>query len=144
MAKLTDGKRTVEILMMTWNGTGYGPDWSNDFFEVGVLPTNEDGAHVVQDVAYCIEQAEDWKHQRGDYADDGLPSPDDRFVDYVEVYEDRQRYELDGYKDTIRTHYVAIRNNDEEALAFAKELMQEHDLDRIQVCDNAGNLIYEL
>ena len=144
MAKLTDGKRTVEILMMTWTGTGYSPDWSNDFFAVGTLPMSEDETYIVQDVAYCIEQAEDWKHQRGDYADDGLPTADDRYVDYVDVYVDRQRYELDGYKDTVHTHYVAIRNNDEEALAFARDLMQENDLDRIQVRDNNGNLIYGL
>ena len=56
----------------------------------------------------------------------------------------RKRYELDGYKNTIRTHYVAIRDNDEEALSFARELMQEHDLECIQVRDNNGNLIYEL
>lgn len=60
MAKLTDGKRTVEIRMMIWQGTGYSPDWSDDFFDVGLLPSNDDGAHFVEDVDYCIEQAQDW------------------------------------------------------------------------------------
>lgn len=66
MAKLTDGKRNVEIYMMVWNGTGYGPDWSNDFFEVGTLPTVEIGPDVlycVPDVAYCIEQAQEWSEE---------------------------------------------------------------------------------
>lgn len=66
MAKLTDGKRRVEIYMMVWNGTGYGPDWSNDFFEVGTLPTVEIGPdvlHCVPDVAYCIEQAQEWSKE---------------------------------------------------------------------------------
>ena len=30
--KITDGKRTVEINIMTWNGTGYGPDWAGEYF----------------------------------------------------------------------------------------------------------------
>ncbi len=54
------------------------------------------------------------------------------------------RYELRAYKHTIATHYVAIRNNDDEALAFAEELMQDHDFDRIEVRDESGHLMYEL
>lgn len=33
--KITDGKRTVEINIMTWNGTGYGPDWAGEYFNAG-------------------------------------------------------------------------------------------------------------
>lgn len=80
MTILTDGKRTVGICMLIWNGTSYGPDWSNDFFEVGALSMNDDGAYTVQDVAYCIEQAEDWENKRGDYADDGIPDAEERYV----------------------------------------------------------------
>lgn len=32
MTRLTDGKKTVEIEMMVWEGSGYTPDWSKDFF----------------------------------------------------------------------------------------------------------------
>lgn len=63
MTKLTDGKRSVGIRMMVWSGTGYSPDWSNDFFEVGMLSTVEIGPDIlycVPDVAYCIEQAQEW------------------------------------------------------------------------------------
>ena len=68
--KLTDGKRVVEIRMQVWNGNGYDPDWSNDFFEAGGLPFNEEvDAHIVADVDYCIEQAQDWENKQGDYAD---------------------------------------------------------------------------
>ena len=28
--KITDGKRTVEINIMTWNGAGCGPDWAQN------------------------------------------------------------------------------------------------------------------
>ena len=60
--KMTDGKKTVEITMKVWNdfNTGYSPDWSNDFFNAGILPYDEDeDLHIVDDVDYCIEQAED-------------------------------------------------------------------------------------
>lgn len=63
MAKLTDSKRTVEISMMVWLGTRHAPDWSNDFFDVGFLPVNDDGAHIVEDVDYCIDQALEWSKE---------------------------------------------------------------------------------
>jgi len=66
MAKLTDGKRTVEIRMMVWTGNGYTPDWSNDFFDVGLLHMNDNDAHIVEDVEYCIEQAQDWASEGED------------------------------------------------------------------------------
>ncbi len=60
--KITDGKKTVNIRMMVWEGSGYSPDWSQDFFEAGSLPYNEDtDTYTVDDVDYCIEQAMEWK-----------------------------------------------------------------------------------
>lgn len=35
--KLTDGKRTVEIIMMEWDGNRWGLDWSLYFFVAGKL-----------------------------------------------------------------------------------------------------------
>ena len=61
---MTDGKKTVEITMKVWNdfNTGYSPDWSNDFFNAGILPYDEDeDFFIVDDVDYCIEQAEEWE-----------------------------------------------------------------------------------
>ena len=62
--KMTDGKKAVEITMKVWNdfNTGYSPDWSNDFFNAGILPYDEDeDFFIVDDVDYCIEQAEEWE-----------------------------------------------------------------------------------
>jgi len=68
--KLTDGKKTVEIRMHVWNGSGLDPDWSYDFFETGSLTTDDaTGASVVDDVDYCIDQAQDWANKTGDYAE---------------------------------------------------------------------------
>lgn len=68
--KLTDGKKVVEIRMQVWDGNGYEPDWSQDFFEAGGLPTDDaTGASVVDDVDYCIEQAQDWANKRGDHSE---------------------------------------------------------------------------
>jgi hypothetical protein len=58
--KITDGKRTVEINIMTWNGTGYGPDWAEEYFNAGMLPHDEEtDTYTVQDVQYCIDMADD-------------------------------------------------------------------------------------
>ena len=60
--KITDGKKTVEIRMMVWEGNGYSPDWSADFFDAGGLPyDDEKDVYTVDDVDYCIEQAMEWK-----------------------------------------------------------------------------------
>ena len=82
MTKLTDGNRTVEITMCNWTGSGYTPDWSNDFFVVGTLPyDDESNAYRVPDVDYCVDQAMDWQRGVGDYYDDVVPDVDDRWVD---------------------------------------------------------------
>lgn len=71
MIKLTDGTRTVEITITSWDGSGYEPDWSMDFFEVGSLPYNEETeTYTVPDVDYCIDQAQDWASATGDFRDD--------------------------------------------------------------------------
>lgn len=77
MTRLTDGKRTIEIYMGEWTGTGYTPDWSNDFFDVGCLMYDDAAeAYRVQDVDYCIDQALDCKYGVGDYAPDNGESVD--------------------------------------------------------------------
>lgn len=68
--KLSDGKKKVSIKMYLYEHNRFSPDCSQDFFEAGSLPYNEDeDVHLVADVDYCIEQAQDWKHFRGDYSD---------------------------------------------------------------------------
>lgn len=68
--KITDGKKTVDVRMHVWQDSGYGPDWSHDFFAAGSLQQDGDqGAYIVDDVDYCISQANDWAKKCGDYAD---------------------------------------------------------------------------
>ena len=70
MTRLTDGKKTVEITINNWTGDGYTPDWSADFFDAGCLHYNEElDAYQVEDVDYCVDQAQDWKNNAGDYID---------------------------------------------------------------------------
>jgi len=77
MTKLFDGKRMVGIEMQNWTGSGYTPDWSNDFFEVGGLERNEElDAYIVEDVDYCIEQAKAWEDGT-DYTDPEWDTPEE-------------------------------------------------------------------
>lgn len=56
--KITDGTKTVEIRIQRWNGSGYDPDWSIDFYEAGSLPYDEEtDTYTVDDVDYCIDMA---------------------------------------------------------------------------------------
>lgn len=70
MIMLTDGKRTFGISMETWDGNHYSPDMAAEFFEVGSLPCDDDGAYIVPDVDYCIDYARDWQDGHGDFAED--------------------------------------------------------------------------
>lgn len=73
MVRLIDNSKAVEISIREWNeeNPGYGPDWSADFFEVGGLKTVDvpELAYIVDDVDYCIEQANDMAAGEGDYSD---------------------------------------------------------------------------
>ena len=63
--KITDGEKTVSIKMHVCDcNTGLSPDWSNDFFDAGLLPYNEEtDTFSVPDVGYCIDQAKDWESE---------------------------------------------------------------------------------
>ena len=84
--KLTDTKKTVEISMCVWqDGSGYTPDWSEDFFNAGNLPYDEDReAYIVADVDHCVDQANDWAHSTGDFAMDDPDSNRTVFVEEIE------------------------------------------------------------
>lgn len=95
--KMTDGKKLVEVTMKIWDGSGYGPDWANEFFETAGLEFDgEVGAFMVNDVDYCIEQMEDWKNCTNDYIDDEDPDGN-RYVDAVTLLEDDSA-ELTAYR----------------------------------------------
>lgn len=95
--KMTDGKKLVEATMKIWNGSGYGPDWANEFFETAGLEfDSEVDAFMVNDVDYCIEQMEDWKNCTNDYIDDEDPD-DNRYVDAVVLLEEDST-ELTAYR----------------------------------------------
>ena len=66
--KMTDGRKTITITMQEWNGSGYGPDFSQDFFG-GARYNWELDCYVVPDVDYCVDQAFDYKTGRGDFSD---------------------------------------------------------------------------
>lgn len=95
MTRLIDNNRAVEISIREWDeeNSQYGPDWAADFFEVGNLKHVENEelelAYVVDDVDYCIEQANDMVAGEGDFA--GEPQPN-QFVDVTEL--DRSAYPI--------------------------------------------------
>ena len=95
MVTLIDNNKAVEITIREWNeeNPGYAPDWSADFFEVGNLETrfaddSMEPAYIVDDVDYCIEQANDMVAGEGDFAEGGPQS--NQTVDVTEL--DRHAY----------------------------------------------------
>lgn len=81
--KITDGTKTVEIRIQKWNGSGYDPDWSADFFEAGCLPYDEEtDTYTVDDVDYCIDMAQ--TEARMTVNEDGEDVVDEDMMVFVE------------------------------------------------------------
>lgn len=103
MSIYTDGKKTVEIIMRSWEGGQWSPSWEEDFYDNGCLEYDEErDAYSVPDVDYMIDQATDYKYSIGDFTgnwDDDREgvtrTPDDRgiWVD-DECIEDQKKLEL--------------------------------------------------
>ena len=78
MTILIDKTKAVEVTIREWDADSvqYGPDWSNDFFEINAMEYVDglDEAYWVDDVDYCIEQANDMVAGVGDFAEYG-PQP---------------------------------------------------------------------
>lgn len=83
MTRLSDGKKTVEITMNNWTGSGYTPDWSADFFQVGGCAYDDErNVYVVPNVEYCVDCARDWENGRWDGDEDAAQDDlDSRCVD---------------------------------------------------------------
>ena len=84
--KITDGIKTVEIEIKHWNGSGYDPDWSADYFCAGSLPYDEEtDTYRVGDVDYCISMAEgtDEEGACSRYNEDGEIVPDEDMMVFV-------------------------------------------------------------
>lgn len=65
---LSDHNRTICIEMKIWQGTGYSPNFANDFFNAGTLkhietPNCNEQIHIVNDVDYCIDMANAWEQE---------------------------------------------------------------------------------
>lgn len=92
MIRLIDNNKAVEISIREWDeeNSQYGPDQSAEFFEVGGLKTVSEPelAYIVDNVDYCIDQANDMVAGEGDYSD-CEPQPN-QFVDVTDL--DRSAY----------------------------------------------------
>ena len=130
--KMTDGKRTIEIKIQKWNGSGYDPDWSYDYFTAGTLPYDEDtDTYFVEDLDGCIEFANDdseegacskYDPETGEFVRD-----EDMFV-FVEELENHgylfsvlngeggdQGTDFSDYKEAARTARKMRQQGDEDA-----------------------------
>lgn len=88
--KMTDGKRTIDILIHRWNGSGYDPDFSLDYFSAAQLPYDEEtDTYTVEDVDYCIDIAKNGGPDDGacwmTNADGDTVQDPDMMVDVTEV-----------------------------------------------------------
>lgn len=82
--QITDGKKTIDIEMKIWNGSGYDPDWSRDFFE-GLEYNEDEDTYIAENVDDCVSAANAWAAGEGDYSDDTFSDVSDRFVFVYEV-----------------------------------------------------------
>lgn len=106
--KFTDGKRTITLELREHDPqTGQDrPDWSNDFYDTGILEQNEDGAFIVDNLNYLVDQALDWKYGIGDFLEDEPVKPGFRHV-YI-----NGRYQIRcprrGIYEHEKTHAISL------------------------------------
>lgn len=86
--KITDGIKTADITMKVWDKANSewkfgGENIAEDFFEAGTLARNDEGAYMVEDVDYCIDEAKSWE-ARTDYTDPDNDDPNEERVLIVE------------------------------------------------------------
>jgi len=78
MTILIDKTKAVKVTIREWDADSvqYGPDWSNDFFANNDMEYVDGlgNAYLVDDVDYCVEQANDMVAGVGDFAEYG-PQP---------------------------------------------------------------------
>lgn len=78
MTILIDNTKAVEVTIREWDADSvqYGPDWSADFFGINAMEYVDglDNAYWVDDVDYCVEQANDMVAGVGDFAEYGPQS----------------------------------------------------------------------
>lgn len=112
--RLYDRKNLVDITMNIWTGDGYTPDWSADFFATAGMEYDSSlDAFIVDDVEYCIDQANDWKNAEGDFYD---PDADPEEVDNRNVdveYKKISAKTFEGYVITACTAIAGCDNEDE-------------------------------
>lgn len=124
MTRLIDNSKAVEISISVWDDESheYGPDWSADFFTVGNLESIDGPepdcipAYIVEDVDYCIEQANDMVAGIGDFAEAG-PQPN-QVVDVEKL--DRSAYsmrEIDLYQLSSEIYYHGLNVKDTEIVS---------------------------
>ena len=100
--KISDGKRTVEIQVKSWSQwNGYTPDWSEDFFDAGLLPyDDETGVYYVDDVEYCIQQVKDYLNGEDEYRDssedEAAAHGFDSYAEYIQQADEQPVAIIDG------------------------------------------------
>ena len=106
MTRFFDSEHFVEISMCTWQGNGFSPDFSADFYSVGGLQYDaEREAYRVDDISCLLDAAEDWKKGVGDFrvdVSDYFQHCDD--VPDDESWEDAER----RMNEDLQNRYVFI------------------------------------
>ena len=134
--KLTDGKFVVDIRMVVWQGTSYSPDWSNDFFEAGSLPFDEEcEAYVVEDVDYCIDQAQEWgaEEENNMVFVDEIKSPNRVWTVSIKDREDSDM-------DIWTTSFSAEEKADAFKAAVEEKLKAYGAFEKVDVIKDSGSL----
>ena len=121
--------RVLDIRLKQWDGTQYGPDFSNDFFEAGELLYNRDiDAYLVDDVDYCRDRAIEWQEGEGEFAPE-----DDNIGNKIEELENRSVF-YDAYtvddiaKDISPMNELYEYDQDSDGMAEMHRLSRTVDM----------------
>lgn len=137
--KICDGVRAIDIEIKKWNGSGYDPDWSQDYFTAGCLPSYDtpSGEHVykVGSVQYAIDMAKSTDEEGAcaiNVDEDGNPDPDGDMCVFVEELPIQEyTYRIMDFESSAAALYDGgWRKEDKEEL-MAEYALDEDDADKL-------------
>lgn len=112
MARITDGKRTIELEMREYSYGNWSPDLSNDWLVTGLLEYDDENEVYILDCTMedVIDGAMQWKYHSGDFEGCGEPSED---PDDFGVWIDGEWYEDESYREEEDEDEEEEENEDE-------------------------------
>lgn len=135
---ICDGERAVDIRIKKWNGSGYDPDWSQDYFTASCMPRYEtvegDLVYKVNDVQSYIDAAESTDEDGAccKWDENGDAVPDEDMCVFVEELPiERYTWRITDFESCAAALYDGGWRKEDKEDFKKKYYLDEDDADKL-------------